>query len=403
MKNYNSAMRYAAKAFGRGVRVAAAFDIAAARERCQNLQASIHENREALAAHAMAGTGTEQELTALRDAIALDVQTYGDISGAIEANERRMAAGVAAQFGERLRERGSAIRDAMGGYFRAVMTGAAMTAAALTALSLPVETGANPGNGVLPVTVSNELITDLTDDEGFLAAITVTQIPGLRLPKVTTAATQTTEALADGAEATEHTVSDDQILFGRYPGRDVISVPSSVLRGTNTDLHGYVTARLQEIHRDRLYARALAASASGSYAHMSVYHADAGVKTVTGATAYEAIVAAIAALPLAARRTAKALMTPAVYYAMIRELANGATPLFGTVDQRVLGFEVVLCENAGEILVGDLKTIHVNYDDALGIDVESHARTGVTDVVIYGDYDIQIEDANRLRIAKVAA
>lgn len=403
MKNYRNAMRYAAKAFGRGVRVTAALDIHAAHERCQTLQAGIRDAREQLAAHAMAGTGTEQELTALRERIARDVQTYNDISGALQAEEGRRAAGVAAQFNAQMQSGRRAVNEAIGGYFRAVMTGAALTAAAMTALSLPLEIGANPGNGVMPVTVSNELITDIQDDGAFLSAVTVTQIPGLRLPRVKTAVTQTTEALASGAEATEHTMNDDLILFGRYPGRDVISVPSNVLQGTNTDLHGYISAKLQEIHRERLYARALATGAAGQYAHMSVYHGDVGVKTVTGATMYEAIIASLAALPLAARRVAKVAMTSANYYAMIKELANGATPLFGTVDQKVLGFEVVLCENAVKTLVGDLKAIHINYDEALGMKSDENIRIGVTDVVIYGDYDIQVTDAERLRIAAVSA
>lgn len=402
MKNYNSKMRYAATAFGRGVRVMAAFDIAKARNDAQTLRASVKAAREKLAEHVQNGTGTPEELKAIRDEIARDAQKYEDLMGAIEMNETQMADGVAAQFNHRQASRAASFRDAMGGYFRAAMTGVALSASMMAALSVPVTVGANPGNGLLPVSVSSELINDLYDDGGLLAAITVTQIPGLRLPKVTTAETATDAALESGATATEHTMTDGVLNFGRFPARDVISVPSSVLRGTNTDLAGYIEAKLQEIHRERMYRRMLSTTAAGDYAHMSVYNAAVGVKTVTGATKYEAILAALAALPLNARRVAKVLMTPADYYAMVKELANGAQALFGGVAQQMLGFEVVLCEGVGKIIVGDLKTIHVNYDDVLGMDVDKVVRTGVTDTVLYGDYDIQIEDANRLRLADVA-
>ena len=402
MKNYKNVMRYAATAFGRGVRVMAAFDIAKARTRCEELRGAIATARTQLAEHVQAGTGTAEELGNLRNTIAHDVQEYNDLMGALETNEQQIAAGVAAQFNRRAAGRAEAFRDAMGGYFRAAMTGLALPAAVVAALSVPMTVGQNPGNGLLPVTVSSELIGDIYDDDSLLAAITVTQIPGLRLPKATTEKTVTDEALESGATATEHTMTDDVLTFGRFPARDVIAVPSSVLRGTNTDLAGYIEGKLQEIHRERMYRRMLSTTASGNYAHMSVYNAAVGVKKVTGATLYDAITAALAALPLAARRVAKVLMAPTDYYAMIKELAGGAQALFGAAAQEILGFEVVLCEGVGNPVVGDLKTIHVNYDDVLGMDVDKVVRTGVTDTVLYGDYDIQIEDANRLRLAAVA-
>ena len=69
MKHMNT-MRFAARAFGRGVRVMAAFDVARARTRCQELQSEIRAEREKLAGHVQAGTGTQQELQEIRDGIA---------------------------------------------------------------------------------------------------------------------------------------------------------------------------------------------------------------------------------------------------------------------------------------------------------------------------------------------
>ncbi|MBR5302830.1 MAG: phage major capsid protein, partial [Clostridia bacterium] len=266
-----------------------------------------------------------------------------------------------------------------------------------------VTTGANPGNGFLPITVSNTLIDDIYGDEGFLSAITHSQIKGLRLPKAKTTVTQTTAAVPAGTAATEHSFDDDAILFGRFPGRDKILVPGSVMRGTNVDLAGYIQAKLNEIHQERIYNRMFATGASGDYAHMSLYNAATGIAEVSGATTYEAICAALSALKANVRAVAKVAMTPMAYFAMIKELSNGAATLFGTPDKAMLGFNVVLCEYATQPLVGDLKTIRVNYDDALFLKTDEDIDNDVIKFVINGDYDIQVEDANRLRRVKVAA
>ena len=402
MKNMNK-MRYAARAFGRGIRVKAEFDIGRARTRCQELQASFSAARTQLADHVQNGTGTEQDLQALRDQIARETREYSDLMGALQMNEQQMAGQVAAQFNRSWGERAAAFRDAMGGYFRAAITKTALAAGVMAALSVPVTTGANPGNGFLPITVSNTLINDIYGDEGFLSAITHSQIKGLRLPKAKTTVTQTTAAVPAGTAATEHEFDDDVILFGRFPGRDKILVPGSVMRGTNVDLAGYIQAKLNEIHQERIYNRMFATGATGDYAHMSLYHADTGIAEVSGATTYEAICAALSALPAKVRAASKVVMTPMAYFSMIKELTGGAATLFGTPDKAMLGFGVVLCEYATQILVGDLATIRVNYDDALFLRTDEDIDNDVIKFVINGDYDIQVEDANRLRRVKVAA
>ena len=402
MKHMNT-IRFAAHAFGRGVRVMAAFDVAKARTRCQELQASVKTNREKLAEHVQNKTGTEQELTALRDTIARETQEYSDLMGALSAGEQEMAGRVAAQFERRMAGRESAMQDAMGGYFRAMITGTAPEAAVMAALSLPITTGANPGNGLLPINVSDQLIDDIYGDDGFLAEVTHSQIKGLRLPKVVTAETSTDAAVAAGSDPTEHTMDDDEILFGRFPGRDMISVPGAVMRGTNLQLGAYIEAKLQEIHRNRIYRRMFASSASGNYAHMSVYNAAVGIAEVQGATMYDAICAALAALPAIVRPVAKVAMQPLAYFNMVKELTNGAATLFGRPQESMLGFAVVLCDYATQPIVGDLTTIRVNYDDALYVKSDEDIKKDVVTVVVGGDYDIQVEDKSRLRRVKVAA
>lgn len=402
MKHMNT-MRFAAHAFGRGVRVMAAFDVARARTRCQELSGQIRAEREKLAGQVQEGTHTEQELQAIRDGIAGMTREYSDLMGALSAGEQEMAGRVAAQFERRLAGRESAMQDAMGGYFRAMITGTAPEAAVMAALSLPVTTGANPGNGLLPINVSDQLIDDIYGDDGFLTEVTHSQIKGLRLPKIATTETSTDAAVAAGSSATEHDMDDDEIQFGRFPGRDKISVPGAVMRSTNLQLGAYIESKLQEIHRNRIYRRMFASSASGNYAHMSVYNAAVGIAEVQGATMYDAICACLAALPASVRSVAKVAMQPMAYFNMVKELTNGAATLFGRPQESMLGFAVVLCDYATQPLVGDLKTIRVNYDDPLFMKSDEDIDTDVVKVVINGDYDIQVEDKNRLRRVKVAA
>ena len=399
MKNYKQMMRYAAKAFARG-RVYAQLDIAKVRSECEKLAGELKANRERLAQMQLSGEAKAEELEGIRNQIAADAVRYRDLKGALDEEEGIQAGRVAAQFNRRNE---AAYAAARGGLIRAMINRTAPDARILAALSVPITTGANPGNGLLPVTVSSDLIHDIYGEDEMLAEITVTTVSGLRLPKATTTENVTDEAVGAGTAATEHDTADDVITFGRYPGRDKVSVPGGVLRGTNTDLDGYFTGKLTEIHQNRMLRRVFATAATGEYKHMSVYDATVGVKTVSGATTYKAICAALAALPVAARRAAKVVMTPSTYFEMVQELANGAAALFSSPEQAMLGFKVVLCDYASKILVGDLKVIHANYDEPLAIKGDEDVDTDIVKVVALSDYDIRITDANRLRIAEVTA
>lgn len=398
MKNYNRTMRYAAHAFARGARVYAQLDVGKVRSECETLAARMKESRERLAQMQLDGGATDSELQTIRDSIAADAVRYRDLRGALEAEEGAQAQRVAEQFNRRGEQ---AYAQARGGLLRAMIMRATPDARVMAALSLPITTGSNPGNGLLPVTVSTDLIGDIYGADEFLGEITVTGIKGLRLPRATTTEKVNDAAVAAGAAATEHDIADDVITFGRFPGRDKVIIPGGVLRGTDTALDSYITEKLTELHQNRMLRRIFAAAPTGDYRHMSVYDSTVGVKSVSGSTTYDAICAALAALPVSARRAAKVAMTPTAYFAMVKELSNGAAALFGAPEQAMLGFSVVLSDYASKILVGDLKVIHVNYDDALAIKSDEDIDLDVTKVVISSDYDVHVTDANRLRIATV--
>jgi ATP-dependent Clp protease protease subunit len=314
--------------------------------------------------------------------------------------------------------------EARGAFFRSRMTGSELPAEIKNALTFTK--GGNPGGPLLPVEVSTQLITDIYGEDRFLQYLTHTQIKGLRLPKIS--ATPDTDAvkMPDGSTgAAAYTLADAVVSFGRYPGREKILVPGAIMRGTDTDLNAYITKRMTEQHRAFMRSRIFlhgssgAAPSAGDFTHMSVYgttsaNGDMCITAVTtaqastdptGAEILAAIQAAIAALPEGVRDEAKVVMPYADWQLMISTLANGAATLYGAPAKTVLGFEVVICDScvrANGYLVGDLSTLHVNYDDPLRLETDRDINLDMDLTVIGYDYDIRCEDANRLRLAKLA-
>ena len=299
------------------------------------------------------------------------------------------------------------IKNARGAYLKSAITRQPLAPEVRDALV--ITTGANPGNGVLPIEVSRSLITDIYGEDRFLSALTHTQIKGLRMPAVTASPAADAVREADGSTAAGATTLTDAVInFARYPGREKISEPSAILRGTETDLDAYITGRLQYDHRINMRKRIFAASSTtGDLAHMSVYttgSGNPGLTVVEGADVLNAVQLAIAALPDGVRENASVVMPYESWMALIQTLANGATTLFGKPTEEILGFKVITCDyvdaDAG-ILVGDLSTIHVNYDDPLWLKTDEDIDLDMTKIVVGYDYDIRIEDKNRLRLAVV--
>ena len=325
-----------------------------------------------------------------------------------EAKRQQEAVRAAYAKKESLEGKSMNIKNLRGGYFKAAITRQPLSQELRNELA--ITTGANPGNGLLPVEVSKSLISDIYGEDKFLSAITHTQIKGLRLPKVKATPASDAVRSPDGTtEAGETQLSDETVNFGRFPGREKIVVPTAILGGTETDLDAYISSRLQYDHRRRMRSRIFAAAGTtGDLAHMSVYTKGAGnpdLPVSQGADTLEAVQNAIAALPDGVREVAKVVMTYADWMEMIKTLANGATALFGAPTKEMLGFEVITCDYVGSdgILVGDLSAIHVNYDDPLRLKTDEDIDLDMTKIVIAYDYDIRIEDPNKLRLAKVGA
>lgn len=406
MKHMNMKRLYAAHAMLRGLRVYAEADIVRLSEKAQALSKSIGNNRAKLAAMMGKEGYKAEDGKAVYDEIERDVALFNQVKACLEDAQSGAAGRVAERFNAKLAGVAARNREAIGGLYRAMITGMAPAEAVRQALSLPtiVESGTATGGYLLPKNVSDELIRDIAEDNSILEEITVTQITGLVMPKVATTDNDSDD-IADGADAAAASMTASQIVFGRYPYAKTVAVPNSLLADTDTALEAYIDTRHTEMMRHRMCSRLFAAEAAGDYAHMSVLNAETGIASVSGEDLLSAIMNALAALPIKPKGVYKVALNMSSWMGMVKTLANGATALFGAPTKEILGFEPVLCNYvpAKKALCGNLKAIHLNYDSAIAYEPQRDAKKGITDFVLRTAYDIRITDAAQLRLAEATA
>ena len=403
MKKMNQRMRYLSRALhGRAY---AAADVGSLMNRAQTLAGEIKQLRAQLGDVMSAEGATSADGKAIYDQIAEKKAQYDQLMEATQTEMGAQAKRVAERFNQKLGGIAQANAEAMGSLYRALMTGAEIPQQTIQALSLPtITTGGAAGNGayLLPKNVSDQIIRDIAEDGSILSEITVTSITGLQMPKVSTTDADGDD-VEDGKDAPDAALAASMILFGRYPYAKSVTVPNSLLGDTNVAIQSYIDTRHQEMMRDRLCKRLFDKAATGEYTHMSIYHADVGVKTVTGTAMLEGIMAALSELPTRPQGTYKVALTMAQWMGMIKTLANGAVALFSDPTRQIVGFTPVLCSYVDKPIVGDLRTIHLNYDSPITYEAERHAKPRTTDFVLSCAYDIRCEQPELLRIVNVTA
>lgn len=401
MKKMNERIRYAANRLTAGARVHADLNLTAAMQRAEKLGADIRKNREALAAMAMQDGYNPEDGRTLYEQIERDVRIHDQLMGFIRDQQDDACASLSARFNERLNGVAARNREALGGLFRAMMTQTAPSKEIRNALSLPtVSSDTATGAYLLPKTVSDQLIRDIVEDDSILEEFETTSITGLELPRVSTTDVDGDD-VDDGNDAPDANVTADRLIFGRYPYSKSVPVPNSLLTDTNTAIEAYISTRHQEMMRARLCKRAFDTAATGNYTHMSVYHADNKVKNVEAADLLTGITNALAELPTRPAGVYKVALKMADWMSLIRTLANGATALFGAPTKEILGFEPVLSNYVSKPVVGNLKTIHLNFDSAIAYETERHAKAGTTDFVLRTYFDIHVEQPDLLRTVTV--
>jgi len=293
------------------------------------------------------------------------------------------------------------------GFYRAIAFGdkesAKKTYAGLG--GIPVES-ADMGNGsnLLPVNLSNELITEPFEQNSLRNVEETSQVAGLEEPRLTFAIDDE-DLLADVVDfetAKEIKTSTDLVTYGRYKTKVKIEVADTVVYGTDTNLVTTVENGLRSAIARKEKLRAFAASPDETHKHMSFYAN--GIKGVTGTTIVNAIMAALGDLDDLFRANASVIMRSADWYTYLQTLTNQSDTLFTAKPQDVLGVPVEFNDRAVIPVVGDFRFSKQNYDPTVVLDSDKDVDKGVFKYVLtaWGDHQIKLKNAFRLAIVAIA-
>lgn len=266
------------------------------------------------------------------------------------------------------------------------------------------------GDKLLPTNLSNELLMEPVETNPLRGIAHVTNITGLEEPKLGFTIEDADIAdVTDKQTANEIAMEGDTVAYGRLKMKVSATVKDTVYHGTDLDVVGAVEEQLRSAlaKREKHFAFQTAASISSAsdtaHAHMSFYQEDTGVtviKSVEGASLYEAIVNALADLADDYQGNARVVMRRVDYYSIIKELANSADALFGSKPASILGYPVTFCDKAVVPVVGDFRYYGINYDIGAVYETDKDAKKGEYYFVLtaWGDQQIRLKSAFRLAI-----
>lgn len=217
------------------------------------------------------------------------------------------------------------------------------------------------GGNLLPVNVSNQLISEPLAKNPLRDMETISTVTNLILPKIAFEIADD-GFVKDGEAAKNADLKGDSIKFGRYEMKVRACVSDTILRGTDTGLVQYVNNALASAIQKKERTVSLNESATGDEAHMSYYDASNSIKSVSGPDLYHAIRKALADLDDDFQDSAKILMTRTDYYDMLDNLANNSTTLYDRQPEQVLGAPVVFTSAAVKPIVGDFAYGRLNYE-----------------------------------------
>lgn len=293
------------------------------------------------------------------------------------------------------------------GFYRAIAFGDKETAkktyaglGGIPALSSDLGNGSN----LLPVNLSNELITEPFEQNSLRTVEETSQVAGLEEPRLTFAIDDE-DLLADVVDfetAKEIKTSTDLVTYGRYKTKVKIEVADTVVYGTDTNLVTTIENGLRSAIARKEKLRAFAQSPDDTHKHMSFYAN--GIKGVTGTTIVEAIMAALGDLDDLFRGNASVVMRSADWYTYLQTLTNSSDTLFTAKPQDVLGVPVIFNDRAVIPIVGDFRFAKQNYDPTVVLDSDKDVDKGVFKYVLtaWGDHQIKLKSAFRLAIVAVA-
>ena len=257
------------------------------------------------------------------------------------------------------------------------------------------------GDNLLPVNMSNELITEPVEENSLRQIEPVSQISGLEEPTLVFDIEDADLAdVTDKDTAKEIEMTGGTITYGRFKTKITATVKDTVLHGTETNLVTTIETALRSGLAIKEKINAFREVANGTNDHMSFYLN--GIKQVTGPNLIQAVINAWADLPEVFATRAKCVMRKSDYYSSIMTLANSDN-LWGKKPEDVIGIPVIFNDRATTPIVGDFSFSRQNYDIGTIYECDKDARKGEYYFVLtaWGDHRIRLKSA--FRLAKVVA
>ncbi|MBC8531749.1 phage major capsid protein [Christensenellaceae bacterium NSJ-53] len=256
------------------------------------------------------------------------------------------------------------------------------------------------GDNLLPVNVSNEIITEPMEINPMRQIEQVTNITNLEKPKLDFTLDDD-DFVTDSETAKELAMDGDMVRFGRHKSKVKAQVSDTVYRGTTTNLVSTIENALRSGLAAKEKKVQFDANPASELAHMSFYSNSTGIRKVYGTTMLAAIMAAYADLPDMFAENARVVMRRIDYVNMISDLANGSAALWGKKPEDIIGIPVVFVDRAVKPIVGDFRYAQLNYDINTSYDTDKDVDKGLYKFVLTAWFDHQILLKSAFRIAEV--
>lgn len=260
------------------------------------------------------------------------------------------------------------------------------------------------GAKLLPVNVSNQLVSEPFATNPLRDMETVSTITNLILPRISYEVADDS-FVNDGEVAKEMSLKGDQITFERHMLKVRAGISDTVLLGSDAGLVQYVNNALSSALQLKERSMALGTSNPAGLEHMSFYDTTTvKIKSVSGKDLFHAIRKAIADLDDAFQDNAQVLMTRSDYYDMLDGLANNSATLYQAQPESVLGVPVKFTSAATTPVVGDFSFAQLNYEinSSLYEQYKDYEK-GMNYFQLTAWFDHQIKLASAFRLAKVDA
>ncbi len=260
------------------------------------------------------------------------------------------------------------------------------------------------GGKLLPINVSNQLVSEPFATNPLRQMETVSTITNLILPRIAFDIADDS-FVNDGDIAKEMDLKGDQITFERHMVKVRAGISDTVLLGTDTGLVQYVNNALASALQLKERNMELGTSNPAGLEHMSFYDTTTvKIKKVEGSDLFHAIRKALADLDDAFQDNAKVLMTRSDYYDMLDSLANNSATLYQAQPESILGAPVVFTSAATTPIVGDFSFAQLNYEISSSLyEQYKDYQKGMNYFQLTAWFDHQIKLASAFRLATVAS